>query len=221
MVLSQRSIEMFNTLSFEDKLELASKHFGHFNWMTYRLVGTEPDGHVFKDTGEVPMRSWVANYAIWMKGQFNNQTTNDSMTDTGGSARTTLNFATGINSFNINDGAADSTFGPVVGSSSTAVTRTDTKLTTQITHGAAAGNLSYGATTVNTVTNPSGTTSQFTFTRVFTGNVGSTVNIQELAIYAKVTSQAWIFCIAHDLQAFGAVANGQNVTYTGTWSVAT
>ena len=147
----------------------------------------------------------------WLGGSSN---LNANYTDTGGSARATVAPNGVSNIIDTTAASGTSTYGLVVGSSSTAVARTNTALGTQIVAGATASTLLHGVSSVAAITNPSGTITRTQLQRTFTGNPSSTVNIQEDGIYVLTGTSNWKFLFYRNINSFGAVANAQVVTLT-------
>jgi len=158
----------------------------------------------------------MINFASIMQIYLNSGTA-QTITDTGGTGRS-ISSITSIGQVMDGTGpSANSTYGVVVGSSAAAFSRTDTKLNTQVTHGATSSTLSHGASSVGAVTNPSGNINRVQFQRSFTGNAGSTVNIQEDGMYVQSGTGAWKFCLSRNLNSFGSVGAAQVVTVTRNW----
>lgn len=165
----------------------------------------------------VPMRSFVAGYYDCLAMIFGaSASPTFSLLDTGGTSRN-LTASAGATSAWLGAASGDSTYSIQVGSSSTAVTRTDTKLGTLVSHGTTATTLQYGSMTTNQATNPSGTVTRIRNQRSHTGNTSSSVNIQETGMAAKGINgvgSTIIFCIEHNLNAVGAISAGQVLTVT-------
>ena len=139
-----------------------------------------------------------------------------SITDTGGTSRSVSAHA---NSFSSKAPASTSVWGLVVGTGTTAVALTDTKLVTQIAHGTGAGQLSHGLVEY-LVPSTSGTTRKFILTRSFVNVSGSTITIQECGSYSCATATPYYFCTVRDLVSGGqAVLNGQTLALQYTISV--
>lgn len=127
-----------------------------------------------------------------------------TITDTGGTARSVttgaLDFRGPVN---------DSTQGIVVGTGTNAVAIGDTKLQTQITHGAGAGQLSHGLQSF-VAPSTTGSTRSYTTKRLFTNNSGGTITVQESGIYS--TTSSFRFCVIRDLTGAVAILNTQVLT---------
>lgn len=168
----------------------------------------------------VPMRSFVAGYYSILQGYWQIATgSTNSLNDTGGTSRSVPStlFNTLVSSARVMDmdaATAVSTYGVVFGSNNTAVTRTDTKLNTQINHGTTSTTLNHGATSVAAPTNPSGSVTRVVISRTVTGNSGSTVSLQEDGIYINMGTSSWKFMLERNVNSFGSVAAAQNVTCT-------
>jgi len=99
--------------------------------------------------------------------------------------------------------------GVVVGSGTTAVTPTDTKLETKIAHGTGSGQLVYLGCGLKPVV-ISGSDAYVDLIRFFENQSGGNVTINEVGIYAIAATQQWGFCICRDvLSSSITVADGQ------------
>jgi hypothetical protein len=155
----------------------------------------------------------MVNWNTHMQNLMTNGST--QLTDTGGTPRTIVVSASTV--LRCDAASADSTYGIVVGSSAAVFSRTDTKLTTQVAHGVTSSTLQHSASSVGALTNPSGNINRIPLQRTYTGNTGSTVNIQEDGLYMKIGTSNWLFCMSRNLNGFGAVANAQVLTITRNW----
>lgn len=130
--------------------------------------------------------------------------------DTGGVSRTIS--ATNLNDLILHTGvASDSSLGIVVGTGSTAVTVSDTKLQTQITHGVGAGQLQYGGQSwLSPVT--VGSDRYYEISRTFTNGSGADITVNEIGIY--FSANGFKFCMERTINSF-VVTNGgaKTVTY--------
>lgn len=138
-----------------------------------------------------------------------------SQNDTGGTSRTPAQAAV---AFQCTGNLDNSGLGIVVGTGTTTVAVTDTKLITQITTGNGAGQLRYLAQTFNMFTVGS-TDVNFQITRSFINNSGATITPTEVGIYGQ-GGTGWTFCLIRDLFGGGgiAVAAGKTLTVTYTLS---
>jgi len=99
--------------------------------------------------------------------------------------------------------------GVVVGSGTTAVTPTDTKLETKIAHGTGSGQLVYLGCGLKPVV-ISGSDAYIDLVRFFENQSGGDVTINEVGIYAIGATQQWGFCICRDvLSSSITVGDGQ------------
>lgn len=109
----------------------------------------------------------------------------------------------------------DSSHGIHVGTGSSAPTPTDCNLQNMINHGSSAGQLQYGATTIEEK-QISDSTTRFRIVRTFTNPSGSTITISEIGlVYSTYIGSASIgyIMIARDLLASPIdVLNGQTLT---------
>jgi len=125
-------------------------------------------------------------------------------TDTGGVERS---LTISSQNFNSAGAAALTTNGVVVGSGTTPVSMTDTKLQTQVTT-----NVAHSAHSL-AVENPDASTWRVYIARVFTNNTGATLQIREVGLYCFGAGSTWNFAIDHTLYSVD-VPNGVGVTIT-------
>lgn len=106
----------------------------------------------------------------------------------------------------------NATYGLVVGTGSTAVAVTQTKLVTKIANGTGSGQLTHGAVALTTPAT-AGSTRSFTIQRTFTNNSSGSITINEVGIYVQVVS--WYFMIDRTLstKTIGVGTSG-TLTYT-------
>ena len=133
-------------------------------------------------------------------------TSNFSLTDTGGSSRSVGFF----NRMITIAAAADATIGLVAGTGTNAVTITDSKLQTQITHGVTSGKLDHGASVVNLPSSDSTSTSLI-LTRVFANSSGGAITVTEIGVYINESTSGFKFCLIRDLATI-ALSNGDQLT---------
>jgi hypothetical protein len=151
----------------------------------------DPKGRIVK-RGRQPVKSWVKQWIQILYLQFARTTYN--VIDTGGTSR-------GISAdtyplLALNAGSGGSTFGIVVGSSDTPVTRDDYKLGSQIAHGSGTGQLMYGAMSHDTPT-PYSTGYLIRSMRVFTNNSGADITVKEIGVYCN--SFGYYNCLIRDV----------------------
>lgn len=137
-----------------------------------------------------------------------------TMVDTGDVSRA---INPNISVFAANGGVGNNAKGIQVGTGVTAVALAQTKLVTLIAEGVGAGQLNYGATTINNPTTV-GSTRQFIITRIVTNNSGASITIQEGGLACEAGSGPWNFLVDRFLQAF-AVPNLGSALITLTISV--
>ncbi|MBA7677148.1 hypothetical protein ES703_85397 [subsurface metagenome] len=114
--------------------------------------------------------------------------------------------------FAANAGDTDDTFGPIVGTGTTAPTIDGYAIETKIAHGVGAEDLQYGTVTWGAPTSDA-TTSQFTITRDFANASGGAITVNEVALYVKAWDDGHYFMIIRDKITGGiAVPNGQTLT---------
>jgi hypothetical protein len=144
--------------------------------------------------GKFPAKSWVGNViallssliSYWGGGTSGSYFIGRSdVIDTGGSARSLV---LGAGSAAVNLGGAapsgESTAGIVVGTSDTPVTLSQYNLQAPISHGTGAGQLSYGATTVEPLVKD--TTWYFRVIRTFTNNSGASITVREIGLFVRL-----------------------------------
>lgn len=159
-------------------------------------------------------RSFVNNLARWLYAHMSTASPGNGTNVAGSSITPSATTTT----FQSTGGLDISGNGIVVGTGTTAIATTDTKLVTQIATGNGAGQLRYLAQTYNLFTVGSIDTS-FQITRSFINNSGATITPTELGIYGAANTSS-IICMVRDLFSGGgiAVAAGKTLTVTYTWS---
>jgi hypothetical protein len=168
--------------------------------------------------------SWLRQFIDWLRmcalqttstGTVYTMTINDVTNTARTVPLTTSNYA-GAFCMGYNAPANTSTYGLVVGSGDTPNSTSTYALAFQIAHGSGSGQLIHNATTVESVTNPSGGDFQFKVIRTFTNNSGASVTVKEIGIYGNVrdTSPAdRSFCIARDvLPSPSSIPDGATMT---------
>jgi hypothetical protein len=148
----------------------------------------DPKGRVVK-RGRQPVNSFVKAWIYALYSQFAN--VQAIIPDTGGTSRTDY-----LLPIRLTAGAGVTTYGIVVGSSDTPVTRDDYKLGSQIAHGNATGQLMYGAMSFDAPV-AYGTGYLFRAMRVFTNNSGADVTVKEIGIYFYDTN--YYYCMIRDV----------------------
>ena len=140
--------------------------------------------------------------------------------DIGGSARTiTSSTSANLVAYRSVGAVNDATEGIVIGTGSTAVDITDSKLVAQIAEGTSSGQMTHQVQTYPaniTISDPDAT---FAINRNFTNNSGGQITVAEIGIYARLThtvNTEGDFCIVRDVPASVDVPNGGgcNVAYS-------
>lgn len=122
----------------------------------------------------------------------------------------TSNVAKNVAAASMNITAAlGSSNGIVPGTGSNAVTISDYKLQTPITHGNGAGNLNFQAQTYPTAPTVSGSSKYFTVQRIFQNNSGGDITVNEYGIVN--TNSADLFLLDRTLDTF-TIGNGSTGT---------
>jgi hypothetical protein len=112
--------------------------------------------------------------------------------------------------FKVNAAAGDASFGVQVGTGTNAVSISDYKLQTPISHGTGSGQLQYGAVSVGAVAviPPS---AEFTIARTFTNLSGADITVKEVGLIAKY--DVYPYLLERTLLEF-VIPNGENRTVT-------
>jgi hypothetical protein len=156
----------------------------------------DKDGKLI-EKGKFPAKSWVGNIvgllsciiSAWSTASGSYYATAPSradLLDTGGNARGVgLSVAyTGTVTLGGCAPAGDTTAGIVLGSSDTPVSIGQYSLGALITHGTGSGQLTYGATNVESLSKD--TTWLFRVVRTFTNNSGASVTVREIGLYVRL-----------------------------------
>lgn len=151
-------------------------------------------------------RKKAQSFVVAFIGLLNIQMANASRTvkDTGGTDRS---ISTNTANFQVTAGAGTSTYGIQVGTGTTPVSISDFKLVSQIAHGTGAGQLQYGATSVDTYA-VSGNRAFFNVQRLFTNNSGSDITVNEVGLVCYGGGTTYVFLIDRTLITF-TIPNGQ------------
>jgi hypothetical protein len=177
-------------------------------WIEYEVK--DKDGKLL-DKGKIKSQSWVGNiialisclFNIWGTGvsSYVSTASRSDLIDTSNTARP-LRIA--VSSATIamggNAPAGETTAGIVVGSSNTPVAIDQYSLQALIAHGTGAGQLQYGATTVDPIVKTA-TTWTLRIIRTFTNGSGATVTVYELGLYLKVCFDGQTIMLARDVPA--------------------
>ena len=110
--------------------------------------------------------------------------------------------------------AGNDDYGIQVGTGTTSVDITDSKLESQITHGTGSGQLSYGET--SEFNEEAGNTVRRGLQRSFDNNSGADITINEIGMVAKINdgTNDYYVMIARDVISATTVPNGGRVTIT-------
>jgi hypothetical protein len=179
----------------------------------------DKDGKLIQK-GRFPAKSWVGNMirllnALWKTwAQYGGTaspyvTTPSVLLDTSNTARSLMIVPGASGYYGGAASAGDTSAGILVGTSDTPVSLAQFNLQQLIAHGTGAGQLSYGATTVEDLTTD--TTYFFRIIRTFTNNSGATITVRELGLFLKPQQQSFMF--ARDVPASPInVPNGSTLT---------
>jgi hypothetical protein len=163
----------------------------------------DKDGKLI-EKGKFPAKSWVGNIirllnAFWKVWTSVSQitanvypyTTPSVLLDTTNTLRYLALNAMASGNVGGSAPAGDTSAGILVGTSDTPVSLDQYNLLGLIPHGIGAGQLSYGATTVEDLT--TGSTYFFRIIRTFTNSSGGTITIREIGLFLKLTAQSFMF----------------------------
>ena len=178
-------------------IKVKEKKKTHGIQLLLRAVVRDPDGKIVSDTGKNPARSFVTQFLEFIGALFDGLDTDATPLPPPYSDEpiyyTAYNFTQHLT---IKGPVGDDDYGPVVGTGDTAAANTDYLLQAQLTHGAGAGNITHGATTVGTA-GVAGANVDLEVERTFTNNTGSTIGVKEVGIYAQSVNHD--FCIVRDV----------------------
>jgi hypothetical protein len=180
------------------------------------------------ENGKFPAKSWVGNIvgllsaiiSIWM-GAVNTcyatYASRTDLTDTAGTARG-ISIGCSASATPTLGGCApagDTTAGIVVGSSDTPVSLSQYSLGALIPHGTGSGQLTYGATNVETLSK--NTTWLFRIVRTFSNSSGASVTVREIGLYVRLgmsSSPNYYSCmLARDVPTSAiSIPNGSTLT---------
>jgi len=127
---------------------------------------------------------------------------NQTMLDVGAVSRVVGQSTT---NFDISTAGTGTVYGMLIGTGTTPVTMTDTKIETQVST-----NIAHAAHTL-AVENPDASTWRLNISRIFTNNTGALLQIKEVAIHA--TGATFKFCLDHSLYSLDVPA-GVSATLT-------
>ena len=162
-----------------------------------------PTGQLFDEVIQ-PAHSYVNHWAILLNYKFSDAGQNASAwVDTAGNSKT----PTANNTRFLRTDAAINidTHGIVVGTGSTAVAMTDTKLVTQIAQGSGSGQLTHGIMQAFTVDAVGASTPRYVnLARGFQNNSGAAITVSEAGLYGQhqCSDGTRNFCVCRDLITF-------------------
>jgi hypothetical protein len=146
------------------------------------------------DKGKFPAKSWVGNIvgllsaiiSTWASTGTGNYaaSTRSDLTDTGGNARGIFLGSASSTTVGGCAPAGDTSAGIVVGSSDTPVSLSQYSLGALIGHGTGSGQLTYGATSVESLSKD--TTWLFRIVRTFSNSSGASVTVREIGLYVRL-----------------------------------
>ena len=156
--------------------------------------------------------SLVSYMARWVQGAFD--AANYSQTDTTDNVRS-VGYT---NPPTIEAPATDASYGIVVGTGTTAVAITQTKLVAQIGHGNGAGQLYHQAMGLSALT-VSAPDAYFTVQRTLNNNSGADITIEEVGLYVSTQTNLWKIMFARDVTGGILVANAKSFVGQYTFKV--
>ena len=109
--------------------------------------------------------------------------------------------------------SGNNNYGIVVGTGTNAVTISNYALQTKIATGTGAGELSYGACTVDSDVTIDGSTAYFQIYRTFTNSSGAGITIQEIGIIKLITGTSYYFLLERSLSE-NTIADAASATLT-------
>jgi hypothetical protein len=179
----------------------------------------DKDGKLIQK-GKFPAKSWVGNIirllnALW--GTWSNTTqltkycysTPAVLLDVTNAARALNLYADATDTLGGSAPAGNTSAGILVGTSDTPVSLAQYNLLGLIAHGTGAGQLSYGATNVDSLVTDA--TYYFRIIRTFSNNSGASITVREIGLFLKPTPQSFMF--ARDVPASAiTIPNGSTLT---------
>jgi hypothetical protein len=177
------------------------------------------------EKGKFPAKSWVGNIVGLLSAIISTWTsagsgyyvvnTRSDLTDIGGTARGVYLGSGSTATLGGCAQAGDTTGGIVVGSSDTPVSLSQYSLGALIPHGTGSGQLTYGATNVESLSKD--TTWLFRIVRTFSNNSGASVTVKEIGLYVRLgmgSSPYYYSCmLARDVPTSPiSVPNGSTLT---------
>jgi hypothetical protein len=165
----------------------------------------------------IKSHSWLRAFIGWLRmcGSVSATTITD-ITNTARTIPFTGNSTASVFVMGYNAGVGVDAQGIVVGSGDTPNSINTYALASKIAHGSGSGQLAYGATVFEDVSNPSGGDLQFRVTRTFTNNSGASVTVKEIGIYGTVADSGGTtryFCIVRDvLYSPSSIPDGATMT---------
>jgi len=161
-------------------------------WIEYEV--RDKDGKLLK-RGKLKSQTWVGNIVAFLSALlsmwgvtatgYRTGTSRADMTDTGGSARgVCLGSASATRYLGGSAPAGNTSAGILVGSSNVVVAIGQYALQSPIAHGTGAGQLQYGATTVDPLVK--NTTWTVRVIRTFTNASGATVTVREFGLFVRL-----------------------------------
>lgn len=142
---------------------------------------TDKDGHTIRKF-RAPARSLLSNWAKILRAEWSDVAV--TLTEPTGGTGT---WGSTYHMKHMMAVSGDNSLGMQVGTSNTAVDKDNTQLGALIAHGNLSGQLSYGAQTVEDISNPQANVSQWRCVRSFTNNYTSTITVKELGLVVRNT----------------------------------
>ena len=184
----------------------------------YRIVKRNAKGEVVKDSGLIPIRSYVIQFLEYLEGMWDSET--KLATDVDGTEQNITQTAVQCQTFGRADAPiGDDTYGVLVGTNAgtTAEANDNYKLDTKIEHSGTgeAGKLNHQVMVFD-APEVLGASVDFDVSRAYINETGSTITVKEIALYIKNTNVTKYHMILRDVIADQAVDDAETLTVTYT-----
>ena len=184
----------------------------------YRLVKRNAKGKVVKDTGLIPIRSYVMQFLELIEGWITS--TNKQATDVDGTEQYIFYSSGEANDYGlVKAPIGDDLYGVLVGTNAgvTPEANDNYKLDTKIEHSGTgeAGKMNHQATII-TAPAPFEGNIDMNVSRAFINETGSTITMKEIAIYCKNSTHTKYHMLLRDVVVDQAVDDAETLTVTYT-----
>ena len=186
--------------------------------MFYRLVKRNAQGKVVKDSGLIPIRSYVIQFLEYLEGMWDAET--KQATDIDGTEQNITQTGVQCLTFGLaNAPAGDDTYGVLVGTNAGATVEDNLnyKLDTKIEHSGTgeAGKMNHQIVVFD-APEVLGASVDFDVSRAYINETGSSITVKEIAIYIKNTNVTKYHMILRDVIAEQVVDDAETLTVTYT-----